>query len=306
MKHINDILAKHFSQAELTNEEQSILSEWSENNKNEYKAIEKSWNSVPDFEYNQFNHKNAWVKIENKIEDKTKIKSIFKYAMVASIALLLSIGSYNYFNNTNIYISFENNSNTTKSITLDDGSIIDLAKHTTIEYQEDFANNRNVKLDGEAFFNVNRDEKHPFIITTLNGEIEVLGTSFNINTNNEITEVNVTSGLVEVRNTLSSIKLKKNETATINGSTITGITTNNPNYLSWKTGSFIFNDTPIKEVIHALNKYYSTEVILDKNTQTTCSITGVFEDQKIEDIVEAITLSCNLVFIKENNQITIK
>lgn len=312
MEHINDILAKHFSKTGLTAEEEIILSEWIANHEDEYVKIQKSWDSLPEFDYKEFDSKNAWLNIETKIEDdsnQTKIfnlKSIIKYAAIASLAVLLSIGGFKFFSETNNYIVFENNSNTTKSIILEDGSTIYLAKNTVIEYHENFTNNRYLKLEGEAFFDVNRDEHHPFIISTAYGEIEVLGTSFNINTFNKTTHVSVTSGLVELRNNDSSIKLNKNESATSNGSTITDIVTNNLNYLSWKTGDFIFNHTILTEAINVLNKHFTVKVVLDKNIDNTCKITGTFENQKIEDIIEAITLSCNLESTRENNQITIK
>ena len=76
--------------------------------------------------------------------------------------------------------------------------------------------------------------------------------------------------------------------------------------MSWKTGDFIFNHTALTEAINLLNNHFTVKVILDENVDNTCKITGTFEHQKIEDIVEAITLSCNLESTRENNQITIK
>jgi len=318
MEQINDILAKHFSDTELSVDEQSILTVWVEKNENEYHDLKKTWSAVPDFKYHSFDKKLAWDTMDSKIETEDNINSqkkpkifslkpILKYAVAASIAVLLSIGGFKYFNQKTLnYISFENTSDQSKSIVLEDGSTIYLAKNSVIEYQENFADNRSIKLNGEAFFDVNRDESHPFIINTDYGDVKVLGTSFNINTKNNQTKVSVKSGLVELSNKATLIQLKKNESAISNGKSISERKENEINYLSWKTGGFVFDNTPINKAVDLLNTYYKTSVIIDSNVSEKCKITGVFKQEKIEHIVEAITLSCNLVFNKKDNQIIIK
>jgi len=313
MEEINDILAKHFSSTELSVEEKTKLNNWKIDNLAEFESLAKSWQTVPKFEYKEFDTQTAWQKIDHKIVKKelktTKVFSIkpfLKYAVAASIILIVTIGGFNLFGNsaTNGYVAFENNTNTVKTLHLEDGSVIYLGGQTTIEYQNEFASHRNIKLNGEAFFEVHRDEQHPFIITTTYGEIEVLGTSFNINTQNKNTVVSVKTGRVELRNDLETIILIKNESAISNGKVITPKTTVNANYLSWKTGELIFKNTPIAEVINSLNSFYHTNITIEKSVNPNQNFTGQFNNQKLDVILEALTLSCNLNYIKTDNQIS--
>ena len=94
---------------------------------------------------------------------------------------------------------------------LPDGSTVFLASNTSLEYHSDFKNTRDIKLDGEAFFDVARDEGHPFKIETQYGNVKVLGTSFNVNTKHNATKVSVNSGLVALENENERIELSANE-----------------------------------------------------------------------------------------------
>ena len=312
MEEINNILAKHFSGIGLTDNEKHMLSKWTEENQSEYKAIEASWQSTAEFGYKTFNTSKAWDKIDARIveEKETKtftLKPILKYAIAASIAIILGIGAFNFFkSNSNKFIAFTNDSEAVKTVELPDGSTIYLANHSTLKYQADFKNNRNLELNGEAFFEVARDEQHPFIIQTNYGEVEVLGTSFNVNTKNDRAFVSVASGLVALRNDNESIKLKANQAAYSDSKHVSKVTEVNLNFLSWKTGEFKFEDDEITKVVDDLKTVYDNEILISDGIDPNCKFTGTFKNQEIEHIIEAIALSCDLEFIIENDTIVIK
>ncbi|HVK49878.1 MAG TPA: FecR domain-containing protein, partial [Pseudobacter sp.] len=95
----------------------------------------------------------------------------------------------------------------TKAETLPDGSVITLNKNSTISYAAAFkGDKRNVKLSGEAFFQVKPDISKPFIVTINDVTITVLGTSFNVKSINGKTEVIVESGLVKVEHDTRSVQ----------------------------------------------------------------------------------------------------
>ena len=79
----------------------------------------------------------------------------------------------------------------------------------------------------------------------------------------------------------------------------------NPNYLSWKTGVFKFENTPLDEAITHLNAFYDNPIVSETDLKE-CAVTGVFNNQKIEEIIEALALSCNLEFSKKNNKFILK
>ncbi|MHA7057296.1 FecR family protein [Aquimarina sp. M1] len=94
-----------------------------------------------------------------------------------------------------------------RSINLPDGSLALLNHNSSIKYNEDF-NLRNVKLEGEAFFDVVAHE-HPFVVITDHGEVKVLGTEFNVKATTNQLEVDVKEGLVELKTAYNQSKLKK-------------------------------------------------------------------------------------------------
>ncbi len=314
MNDINNILAKHFSSTQLNDEEQLILDDWMSKNKAEYDALNNSWSSVPKFDYKEFNTQSAWQKVESKINQKTKsktkvfpIKPFLKYAVAASVLLAVMFGGYKLFGtSSNNFVAFTNQSNQVKTLNLEDGTTIYLAKHTTIEYQENFKNNRNIKLEGEAFFDVHRDENHPFVIKTNYGDVEVLGTSFDVNTKNNKTTVSVKSGKVELRNLNNKIILTKNESAFSDGKVVSNKSSVNENYLAWKTGEFKFNNTPLEKVVNILNSYYDTTIELSKNINKNMPFSGEFKQENLDIVIDAITLSCNLTAETYNNKIILK
>ncbi len=310
MEHINDILAKHFSGLPLSDDEQLLLEKWKLENGAEYAAMEETLNAAPDYQYTQFNTSKAWEKMDARIEEQpTKVfflKPLLKYAVAVSIAILIGITGYKFILSDQAeFIAFHNNDEAVKSLELPDGSLVYLAKNTTVEYQKDFKDNRNVKLNGEAFFDVVRDEQHTFKINTSYGDVSVLGTSFNVNTKFKETTVSVKSGRVALENKNDKIELTVNESASSDGQSISEKTRANTNVLSWKTGHFTFENTPIDEAIRDINSYYD-QMIINESQEEECRITGVFKNQKLDEIIEALALSCNLEFSKKNNKFILK
>ncbi len=101
-----------------------------------------------------------------------------------------------------------------EAIELPDGSIVLLNHNSSIEYDKDF-DQREISLTGEAYFNVVASEV-PFIVTTDLGEVEVLGTKFNVISNDDEMEVEVESGEVELIVDAEKKKLSKGQAAKYN------------------------------------------------------------------------------------------
>lgn len=104
-----------------------------------------------------------------------------------------------------------------KEITLPDGSTVRLREETTIAYAEDFAANRRVSMDGEAYFIVVRDEAHPFTVESGGVKVAVLGTEFNMKAfeADDFVEVVLTTGRIEVTSGDEAVTLSPLEKATI-------------------------------------------------------------------------------------------
>ena len=100
--------------------------------------------------------------------------------------------------------------------TLSDGSVITLNKRSSITYPSKFkGNTRAIALKGEAFFNVAPDKKKPFIISVNDVQVTVVGTSFNIKSENGNTEVVVETGIVRVTRSGKTVELNAGEKVVI-------------------------------------------------------------------------------------------
>ena len=79
----------------------------------------------------------------------------------------------------------------------------------------------------------------------------------------------------------------------------------NENYLAWKTGRIIFNNSNIENVVDVLAEYYNTEIELDNNSLSYCNFTGSFENQSLYLILNQIQSNLNFVVKNTGNKITI-
>lgn len=306
MENIDDILAKHFS-GDKTPENERAVQAWKAENESEYAVLSEMWEEK--IEYKVYDNKAAWNKIDHLIaEEKTKVfrlGSIVKFAAAASAALLI-VWSATWFFSADEFLAFNNDTDAVQEYTLPDGSTIWLAPGSDLEYARDFETNRDLTLDGEAFFEVARDESHPFIIQTEFGEIEVLGTAFNVETNESSTVVSVEHGLVALRNDNEEVKLAIGQSAIATADDVSEIENADPNFQSWRTGAFVFDETPLNEVVIELIAHFGTEIIIESEKAKSEPLTAQFNNQSLEEIIEIIVLTCDVQSESIDDKIILK
>ncbi len=200
--------------------------------------------------------------------------------------------------------------------TLPDGSNITLNSNSNITYPEKFAKNeRRVKLNGEAYFEVEHNPEQPFIIEAEDAFVKVLGTSFNVKAyeNSEI-EVIVTDGLVQLFTVDSetmdttSILLKAGEKGRISNENRKPIyvAESIPDELFWMDYTLIFTDIDLKKVFGLLENYYNIKIEVSDERIYECRLSTIFSNNSIDDIIEVIVATFELEYTKENNTFTIK
>jgi len=185
--------------------------------------------------------------------------------------------------------------------TLSDGSIVTLNKNSTLHYPVAFADGwRRVKLRGEAFFDIAKDSLNPFIIEVGGAEVKVLGTSFNVKAydNGETVEVIVETGVVELKS------ISKKETIVleqgskgifIKSTTMLSKSLNEEvNYDFWRSHKLTFRNTPVKDVVEALNNYYAAGITFENEDIGKCRFTATFEDDSLNTILEILTMTFQL------------
>lgn len=309
MEKIEEILAKHFAGESSPSEEQELL-QWKEKNAAEYDLLKQLWGekSLNTQKIPEFNAQEAWKKVDQCLETPVKKLPLFRIVSTIAAALLLLLGVSYFFNDGGLIVV----ENTTASILVEklpDGSMVSLTPGSKIEYASDFNTERSLTLEGEAFFEVERDENHPFVISHHFGEVEVLGTGFDVNVTENEAVVTVEHGLVALRNKNGDeVKIAANQSAAVSKYKLNPVHPANLNNIGWKTGYFEYQNTPINEVIEDLNKFYKKPIQLDASISPSDipHLTATFDNKKQEEVIEIITLTCTLEAVEENNIIILK
>lgn len=308
MTDINSILSKHFAD-EATAEEQRLAEEYRVNNIEEYKLLKAVWTSTGG-ELIEVDTAKALSAVESKLKiTRPKIRSLYKKTMIAAsvaasfLIAFMFLQHYSVDTQDNAIIVATSNTLEKKEIHLPDGTSVFLNSNSTLSYPKAFnQDDRLVSLTGEAFFDVTRDENRPFRISTQHSEVEVLGTSFNVNTTAEATEVSVTTGKVNVVSVSNhnNSQLTPGRSVVVTDNELREFPTNNQNYLSWNTGVFVFNEEPLTKVINDLNTYYDNKLVLNI-ADSDCLFTAKFEKRELKEILQIIELTCNIKIRSNQN-----
>ncbi len=219
--------------------------------------------------------------------------------LVGAVGLLNSIG----FNSPRqLELKAENN---VLEDQLADGTRVSLNQNSMLSYPSEFSTNqRRVKLVGEAFFEVERNEKKPFIIDLHHDfYVKVLGTSFNINANegDSLTEVYVKTGKVEFGSTSDKIILMAGEIGVMNNRTgnVTKIVDKNESVKSlyWKTEALNFDHTTLAEALQTIADIFEVEIELNCEAKRSAQVVSKHQHESLEEILAVISSMHDLTLI---------
>lgn len=192
--------------------------------------------------------------------------------------------------------------------TLPDGTEVTLNKGSVLHYPEHFrGKERKVSLEGEAYFDVVRDEDKAFVIEAGTMQIRVLGTSFYVNTksNNNTMEVVLLSGSVQLSYQDKTMLLEPGDKAVVmkEADELVKQQNTDPNLLAWKTKVLRFNNASLAEVVNVLEKVYEKEIRILNPELLQCRITATFEGESFESVMMVIQSTLNIEVRPNNNMI---
>jgi len=199
----------------------------------------------------------------------TKKRILFDVLKAASVILLLILSSFFYNNYSisklnrtvqNIYVPPGNRT----SVTLPDGTVAWLNSNTTLTYPGFFLKERVVKLNGEGYFEVAKDEGKPFIIHAGKFVLEVLGTSFDIEAydSNDNFEIALFTGKVKLykpQTVSDTVFLNAGETAKLVDEMLVVSATMYDLY-KWKDGIIVLEDKSFEDIMSLFEKYYDLKI----------------------------------------------
>jgi ferric-dicitrate binding protein FerR (iron transport regulator) len=223
--------------------------------------------------------------------------------------------------------------------TLPDGSTVWLNSGSSIKYAENFEENekREITLNGEAYFDVKHDVKHPFIVHAGKLNVVVLGTAFNVKAypTDAFMETTLIRGKVEIVNDArpgANIVLYPNQKVTVNTSeyTVKKITLINKQIIkdsvalvaekgnaipampnstieetAWINNRLTFKRQDFAELATQLERWYDVKIIFDDGKYLNKQFTGTFKDQDINEVMHALQLTQTFHYTITNNQIHI-
>lgn len=219
------------------------------------------------------------------------------YLIPAAAAVLLGVFLYNLNESrswTEIYADA-----TERVFVLPDSSVVTLSPHSTLSYR--MADCREMKMEGKIFFDVTRDENRPFEVIAENVFVKVLGTEFMVDASQKARkDVYVAEGkvLFAKDESLEGVILTDGMSATLTEDQEIPIINQaaDINTIAWKRGSFIFEDTPLKEVLECLSKYYNVSFTA---TDLSKRLNGEFHTDDLDLILDLIESALDVTIVKK-------
>ena len=282
------------------------------------------------FNLKKYNGDSAWENIKTKIHQhdssgQTKVLKLlsspfFRTAAAVLFAAILLVSGYGIFHTPPATVEMLEISATNRvlnTFSLSDGTLVTLNTDTKLKYPKKFnQKNREVSIEGEAFFEVKPNKNKPFIIHAGKAEIKVIGTSFNVSAYPEtkLVEVIVETGQVQVLNKTTETK-QTNELILVPGdkgtlvyssNSLLKTTNQDPNFLAWKTHHLIFKATSLFEVIGNLEKVYKVNIRLADPKLNGLLLTAQFNDYPLDFILKVIESTFKIEVQNMNGQYILK
>lgn len=220
---------------------------------------------------------------------------LFIPLLVVSLALLFQLRSVS---GDKSWVEIEAPYGTRTEFHLPDGSVGHLNGGSTIRFPIRFTRKtRNVKLTGEAFFNVVSNRKWPFIVSTKKIDVRVTGTSFDVMAypDETTTEVTLLKGKVEVfrkrGKTITSIGILKPDESFIydaKSDSLKLLSGNARDKLSWINGKLMFRYEPFDEVIRKLNRWYNVDIEIKDSILDSYIYYGAFQNETLDEVLKLL------------------
>lgn len=189
------------------------------------------------------------------------------------------------------------------SHTLPDASTVSLNADSKISYsQESWQEQRELSLEGEAFFEVTKGES--FVVNTEGGSVEVLGTSFNVVSRENLFEVACYTGKVRVEREGQSTILTPGAKVIIKNGLMQKVPFQVDMTKSWMEGYFIFNGQPLTHVLQEIERQFDVQ-INSQNINGDLSYNGFFTKENLTQALQAVCWPLRLKFAIEGREVTI-
>lgn len=247
------------------------------------------------YEENRFDPKKALARSQNGSlrRSLSLSKRTVMLKRIAGVAAAAAVGIFLYLSwltSWTGYAAYD----IAQTFTLPDSSSVTLAPGSTLRLQK-HKDKRLVQMTGKVYFNVRHDDRAPFRVNAGSGFVKVLGTRFQVDSRDPIS-VSVVSGKVlfsAIRSGEEALILTKGQSAVLDpaASKPVEITPKHPNPAAWATGEFIYDNTPLPEVLSELSEYYDVTLVAfdaGHSSGESRSLSGEFSTSSLQEILNLI------------------
>lgn len=195
-------------------------------------------------------------------------------------------------------------------IVLADGSEVWVNSESELVYPVRFVGEKRVvRLKGEAYFKVQADADHPFIVEANGVEVAAVGTEFNVNSRKEkVVESVLVKGRVGVENGIRQVMLKPNQLAVCDVET-SGIVVKEVDirkYIDWTNGDFVFSDDRLEDVMNKLALWYDCDVVYADEDLKEIRLSGDMKRYgEVEEFLHFLKISTGARFSVKNKTIVV-
>lgn len=264
----------------------------------DYKSYLKIRKGLEVYDHLESSTDSSYAKIQEQInQHKGKVRRLHVKTWLLGIAasIVLSLGLFSILGDD--LVTIETNFGEQKIVALVDGSEVVLNSKSSLTYDEDsWKKNRTISLNGEAYFKVKKGST--FTVVTDNGDVQVLGTQFNVNSVSDLFEVVCFEGKVIVKTKDESYMLfPTNSVRRINGDVVEkwDISDSGP---SWINGESSFKSVPLKYVISALESQYNIK-IYSESIDTNLIYTGSFTHESLNTALKTVFKSLQIQYFEK-------
>ncbi len=293
----------------ISQEEERALNAWlnaSNENTSMAEDISLAWSVSESYNPNMsFDPSKGFSKFQQRLKEEeprsTKVVRLLPQLMRVAAAVVFLTGAW--FAYTMIIPQNYTAEGDTLFVSLEDGSEVWLSDGSTLIPSEEYnLSSREVVLEGEAFFDIQRDEEKEFVISVNDSKVRVLGTSFNIESTKDGLILEVKEGLVELTHNGKKTLAEANDKVIVRNTELIKTAVSSSNSFTWIDKELIFNDTPMTQVFEDLARYYNVEIDIAPSATLNCNFTaGNLKSVDLKDVLDVLSATFKMDYAVETN-----
>ncbi len=314
-KEMEELFPGHLS-GDLSDKEREIIAKWRKDSSEHeayYQENRKAWEALPLLnEMEQYNSFEALKKINARLSEPKSAKWLVTFQRIAAILLLPMLIYSGYITTHTLSLkklqedqvvmqTISSSQGMVSQFVLDDGTKVWLNSGSELQFPTRFNREiREVKLIGEAFFEVAKNEKQPFRVNAKELNIDVLGTKFNVINYDDDTQTEVILVEGKVKLSLEKGQIRKEYgmmhpgQRTVYKKNIQKVYAEDvevDKYIAWRDGNLIFQNDNMEDVVKRLSRWFNVEIVINDPDIRSYAYKATFRNENLTQVLNLLKIS---------------